>query len=195
MTTAAAQQKGPDPLGIILSKLDTLLEKVGTFAVDLRGVSQNWDKALPANDPGGPCPSNSTRFTCVFDGAAVRDNQTGLVWERAPDMTTFAWSGGSSARLACVERATGGQRGWRLPSIHELNSLLDPARTDPALPEGHPFANVASAATGFWSATTTADGDASAWSMRLNDGFTGFGGKTQQGHVWCVRGGMNADHY
>jgi hypothetical protein len=45
----------------------------------LAGVTQNWDKNLPSD----------SRFTVLsaFGGAAVRDNNTGLVWEQAPDPT------------------------------------------------------------------------------------------------------------
>ena len=56
--------------GIIAARAD---------AKDLDGVTPNWDKKLPANDPGGPCPASSSRFTCVLDGEGVRDNETGLV--------------------------------------------------------------------------------------------------------------------
>ncbi|MBK6395800.1 MAG: DUF1566 domain-containing protein [Betaproteobacteria bacterium] len=51
---------------------------------------------------------------------------------------------------ACAMRAIGGRRGWRLPSVHELASLVDPAATNPALPSGHPFLNVQSGI--YWSA-------------------------------------------
>jgi hypothetical protein len=46
----------------------------------LTGVTQNWDKNLPS----------ASRFTVLanFGGAAVRDNNTGLVWEQAADGTT-----------------------------------------------------------------------------------------------------------
>src|SRR5438094_6643646 len=50
------------------TQLNTLQSKL-----DLRGVTQNWDKKLSATDGGDPC--NSSRFTCVLDGAGVRDNQ------------------------------------------------------------------------------------------------------------------------
>ena len=39
----------------------------------IQGLPQDWDKTLPANDPGGACPSNSSRFTCVMGGAGHRD--------------------------------------------------------------------------------------------------------------------------
>ena len=55
----------------------------------IKGVTQNWDKKLPAND-GPPC--SSSRFTCVLSATAVRDNETGLVWERVPPTgTDFTW--------------------------------------------------------------------------------------------------------
>src|SRR5262245_51106870 len=77
-------QPGHDPFTGILAKLDELLAVINSSAVDLRGVIQNWDKALPANDPGGSCPNNSSRFTCVFGGAAVGDNHTVSCGSRRP---------------------------------------------------------------------------------------------------------------
>ena len=38
---------------------------------------------------GGGCPDTSPRYTCVFGGAAVRDNETGLVWEQQPKSATY----------------------------------------------------------------------------------------------------------
>jgi uncharacterized protein DUF1566 len=35
--------------------------------------------------------------------------------------------------------ALGGRKGWRLPTIEELLSVVDPNRTNPALPTGQPF--------------------------------------------------------
>src|SRR6266581_4918373 len=89
----------------------------------IQGLPQAWDKTLPANDPGGACPSNSSRFTCVMGNAAVRDNETGLVWEQSPATTTHTWA---AARFQCTDRTVGGRKGWRLPSVHELASLVDP---------------------------------------------------------------------
>jgi hypothetical protein len=92
--TRVSAQPGPDPFSRIFAKLDHIMAALSDADVDLRGVTQNWDKALPAADPGGPCPSGSSRFTCLFDGAAVRDNQTGLVWEQSPSTVRYTWNVG-----------------------------------------------------------------------------------------------------
>jgi Protein of unknown function (DUF1566) len=89
-----------------------------------------------------------------------------------------------------VNRVIGGKKGWRLPSIHELGSLIDASQTNPALP----FGNVKSD-QGYWSATTDGAGPNVAWAIGLGNGYIGLGDKTWTGHVWCVRGGMNADRY
>jgi hypothetical protein len=47
----------------------------------------------------------------------------------------------------------GNRLGWRLPTVNELASLVDPSRSDPALPAGHPFNDV-QLSDHYWSATT-----------------------------------------
>ena len=70
----------------------------------LAGVIQNWDKNFPS----------ASRFTVLaaFGGAAVRDNNTGLVWEWAPDATTFAWV---PATFYCVRKNVGAREGGGCP--------------------------------------------------------------------------------
>src|SRR2546422_5204070 len=79
------------------------------------GLPQNWDQTLPA----------ATRFVVLSDfaNAAVRDNETGLVWEKSPDATDATWT---DAALICISKKLGDRKGWRLPSIPELASLIDP---------------------------------------------------------------------
>jgi hypothetical protein len=58
----------------------------------------------------------------------------------------------------------------------------------PALPQGHPFSNVADA---YWSATTSIYDPPYAWTLYLTDGPIGVGHKPQPlFHVWAVRGGV-----
>ena len=115
---------------------------------DLSGVTQNWDKAMP----GG------VRFAVLaaFAGAAVLDKETGLVWEQSPAITTHDWN---DARFQCTGRTTGGRKGWRLPSVHELASLVDPKHLDgdPALSLTLLLLTTNVQSSLYWSATTFAE--------------------------------------
>jgi hypothetical protein len=145
-----------------------------------------WDDQI--NKPG--------RFKILkkFDGAAVFDKETGLVWEQSPDSDQDPddrkmWG---DAGVFCNNRVVGGRRGWRLPTNQELASLVDPSQSSPALPPGHPFANVQSSE--YWSATTDADDPGEAWRVSIDDGQVDRGNKTNDNHfAWCVRGGQGAD--
>ncbi len=152
--------------------------------IELSGVPPNWDKALPATE----------RFVVLaaFNNDAVRDNNTGLVWEKSPRPAPVTWNG---ARFSCINKNVGGQKGWRLPSIPDLASLIDPsvAPPGPTLPLSHPFHNIQPA--GYWSATTSAEDSSDAWFVYFGIGFVDHDSKTHTGHAWCVRGGMNADAY
>jgi hypothetical protein len=69
----------------------------------------------------------------------VFDKETGLVWEQSPatDKKVF-----DVAIVYSTTRAAGRRKGWRLPAIEELLSLVNPSTTNPTLPAGHPFVNL-----------------------------------------------------
>jgi hypothetical protein len=99
----------------------------------------SWDQRI--DGPG--------RFKVLraFDGAAVLDKETGLVWERAPVDGFVDWA---NAVRDCTLSDIGGRLAWRLPHIEELLTLLDIVGTTPP---GHPFALPAGQ---YRSATTSA---------------------------------------
>src|SRR2546430_12812663 len=66
----------------------------------IQGLPQDWDKTLPANDPGGACPSNSSRFTFVMGGAAVRGTETGPVGGKSPHTAAGLLGGGKHSGFA-----------------------------------------------------------------------------------------------
>jgi hypothetical protein len=162
--------------------------RVTVMAVDLQGVTQNWDKMLDSTN-GDANGCNSDRFTCLFGDTVVRDNETGLVWERTPLIGGRTWP---EAISHCARREVGGRKGFHLPMREQLASLGDSSNSNPSLPTGHPFLNVQSA--GYWSATTDADDPADAWGVDFGSGYIGF---TDKGNgfiqVWCVRGGQVYD--
>jgi hypothetical protein len=130
-----------------------------------------------------------------FNNEAVLDKETQLVWERSPLVTPDTWD---ASRYACVDKVVGGRKGWRLASLPELASLVDPsvAHPGPSLPAGHPFLTVQQAA--YWTATTDANAQTNAWSVAFHviGKVNTPGLKSSRGfRGWCVRGPMNADAY
>ena len=147
-----------------------------------------WDQKLQC-DTLATCP----RFIVLsnWNSDAVLDRETGLVWERSPSTTsTFTWE---DAQTHCNQLNVGNRKGWRLPTIQELASLVDPTQSNPALPAGHPFSNVLSFVP-YWSATTGATDASRAWVVLFGSGdvVSGFP-KSLTGLAWCVRGGQGVD--
>ncbi len=170
----------PNPFKQILNKLDEVLTKLGSAGGG--GEAGNYTTRWDANKP------SASRFTVLaeFGNTAVRDNNTGLVWEQMPNMVTD-WG---SARYYCLNKPVGGTRGWRLPSVVELTSLIDPLLVAPYVPPTV-FSGVLVGA--YWSSTSIMDGGStSKYTLSFGDGMVGTTSKsTSTVNVWCVRGSMN----
>jgi hypothetical protein len=155
---------------------------------DLAGVTQNWDKVMPATQ----------RFTVLeaFNNAAVRDNETGLVWEQSPEAQRRS---SLDARFYCAHiKKVGNRKGWRVPSLPELSTLLDTSKAVPGpfLPDGHPFGYV-QLDDNYWSATGNADDPTQAWTVNFGNSNVNLNPKTYPlgFYVWCVRGPMQESAY
>jgi hypothetical protein len=131
---------------------------------------------------GAPWPE--TRFT--VREAVVIDRLTDLVWARNGNVVGKAvtWEQAFQEVQRLARNGYGGLRRWRLPSINELESLVDCRFHSPALSAGHPFEQVQE---GYWSATTSFFETDWAWVLYLHKGACGVGhkpGKTF--HLWPV---------
>ena len=123
------------------------------------------------------------RFTLQTD--SVHDQLTGLTWLRETDLTRepVTWTQALQAiqELNQIEQK---DRLWRLPSINELESLVDCSQHSPALPADHPFNNVQEA---YWSSTTSTFEPSWAWVLYLHKGAVGVGHKPGKHFlVWPV---------
>jgi Protein of unknown function (DUF1566) len=168
-----------NPFKQILLKLDEVLLQLNGARGG--GAEGNYTTRWDANKP------SASRFTVLaeFNGAAVRDNNTGLVWEQMPT-TAMDWN---SARYQCLNKPVGGTRGWRLPSVAELASLVDPSLVSPYVP---PTVFTGVVVGSYWSATSIIDNTGSRYTMNFGDGMVGSTTKgTTTVNVWCVRGSMN----
>jgi hypothetical protein len=144
----------------------------------LRDVVQAWTGMLPP----------SRRFTLVLNSGGVLDNETGLVWQRAPHPSAFPFH---VAQSICGISISANRYGWRVPTLSELMSLLDAAIV-PHLPPGHPFN--ASAPLTFWTATESAQIANQYFVVDVDSGgFTPFPNNFETTRrVWCVRGGATS---
>ena len=152
-----------------------------------------------ANPSWNQTLSSSKRFIVLtnMNQEAVLDMETGLVWEKSPSTDTYTWY---VTKSHCRVATTGNRKGWRVPTVEELSSLVDPSQANPALPAGHPFNVLTSETDYYWSASTYAsdsntDGS-SALAVRFDAGGTFYGSKSATSwHCWCVRGGAGYDTY
>ena len=166
----------------VAASLATLaLGSASAEAIDVR----SWDQKIP---------NAGQRFVVLaaFDDEAVLDKETQLVWQRTPS------SGGiwvHSVRT-CANATTGGRRGWRLPTVDELSSLLmpEPNQLSGILPFGHPFLGL-STSDGYWTSTRV---PGKAFKVGLTTGLDGqyvyedTPDTNTPGRGWCVRGGGQA---
>ncbi|MBI3796248.1 MAG: DUF1566 domain-containing protein [Deltaproteobacteria bacterium] len=160
-----------------------LVAVIVSAAVAGADPGKTWEKQI--NTP--------VRFKVLkqFGNAAVLDQETGRVWEQSPSTSTSTWF---NALNHCDDLDLGGRKGWRLPTIEELESLANTANSSPALPTGHPFTLTSGQKTGFyWSATTHAFLTSEALGEILTNGNVSSNGKNQDDFVWCVRGGQGID--
>jgi len=117
----------------------------------------------------------------IKNDCLVHDLLTGLVWQNPAKFNKgpVNWS-------LALETAysSNNSRIWRLPSINELESLVDASAHSPALPEQHPFTGLAD---GYWSSTTSAFETDWAYVLYLNKGAVGVGFKSKtEFYVWPV---------
>lgn len=153
---------------------------------------------VEAAEPSDPFPTwdvriadPSKRFAPRFVGlggtvGAYLDRETGLVWAASPSEVLVDWN---DAFLHCAALTVGGvsaRRGWRLPSIEELTTLLP---VPPSL--FHPFALIR-----FWSTTGSPTDPSRVYTVSSDpDPEIAEKDKSTVDDVapWCVRGGRGFD--
>ena len=147
------------------------------------------DGTLPA--PLQSHDGSSHRFLVLreFQGEAVLDRETQLIWERTPSPAETRWR---NAGVLCALRSVGDQPGWRLPTFFELMTLVDPARRDatstPLLPVENPFTGIGG--QGYWSSNTHATEATKAYVVDFALGDVAADHKHTTHRLWCVRGGL-----
>jgi hypothetical protein len=124
---------------------------------------------------------NPVRRTVAADGATVRDEVTGLTWQRAAGPRT----GWAEAAAYCAGLELAGCDAWRLPARIELASLVDHTTYDPTID----LAVFPATDTTAWWWSATPGPSTSAWVVNFLNGNSFTEDLSVPGHVRCVRGG------
>ena len=170
----------------------------------------NWPKLVKKYDGKGTSCTGD-RYADNGDGTFA-DRLTGLIWEKktgTPGGTAnpsdphnvnnqYPWSTGSPYKEDGGVFTTflntlnvggfGGSNGWRLPSIYELNTLVEPGypncSADPCTTvPGETVSNY------YWSSSTDRFTPDLAWFVNFGGGFSSTAYKTDNYYVRAVRGG------
>jgi hypothetical protein len=112
-----------------------------------------------------PAPADGPARRYVASGGTVLDAVTGLTWQQAVDATGRTWV---EARAYCADLDLAGG-GWRLPSMKELQSLVDDSRASPAI-DAEVFPDTP--LDPFWTATRVVATPGSAWRVSFVHGYT-----------------------
>ena len=154
-----------------------------------------WPNPRFTDNGNGTVTDNLTRLVwlkdtnCVDTVGGIQRNQpiwySVLHYEKA-----LTWAGGLATGACGL--SDGSRIGdWRLPNRLEMQSLLDYGRNKPALPVGHPFANVQQ--SGVWTATTLSYGSGdSSWFIHTESGVVNAATRNLhacQYYLWAVRDG------
>jgi len=112
----------------------------------------------------------------------VLDTKTKLTWQRAVPAAMYAWA---DAKAYCQTLGSSlGGTGWRLPTIKEIQTIVDESRTTPSI---DPTAFPATPATNFWSSSVATGATLGAWFINFDAGVTYFFGVVELLNVRCVR--------
>ena len=133
----------------------------------------------------------AVRFVCNGDGT-VTDNLTGLTWIQDPSTLGEKWgSPGKPSRMDwqdaiknCKKLNFAGHKDWRLPTMKELQSLVDYKKRDPAINTEF-FPNAQS--SWYWSSTPVAGYSGYAWYVYFGNGFVYHNTKAGSSYVRAVR--------
>jgi hypothetical protein len=139
----------------------------------------------PVSGRRQPRHYNGARFRSR--GFIVRDLRTGLNWTPVfrSGVPVVSWEDALHGAAALNrDGGTGRDWRWRLPSVRELDSLIDLRCHSPALPADWP---IEVETEGYWTSTTSVYEPRYAWVVYMRDGAVGVGYKSNSDFgAWAV---------
>lgn len=167
-------------------------DTVGLYKLTKTGQTSCWDSAgtlldtaacLISGQDGAYQKGVDPDFERDNATNIVTDNLNGLMWQDNAVGSTMTWA---DAGTTCDNLSLGGYDDWRLPSIDELESIVDFGRVNPAI--NSVFVNTASFY--YWSSTSNVYNTDYAWDVDFNHGNTNAFNKNFNLYARCVRSGQ-----
>jgi hypothetical protein len=125
--------------------------------------------------------TNVPSYTDNGDGT-IKDNNTGLIWQREDDDTTRTWT---EAGSYCSGLNVEGNSDWRLPNPEELTSIVSYSTFNPSIATSY-FPNTKPHY--YWSSSNPVYRGGYAWEIEFNYGGENVHPMTNANFVRCVRG-------
>ncbi|MCA9575134.1 MAG: DUF1566 domain-containing protein [Polyangiales bacterium] len=117
----------------------------------------------------------------VVDTDTTTDTVTALTWQQTPPEASYDQA---AANAYCDGLALGGHEDWRLPSLHELLSIVDPTRGGPTI-DSRGFPSTPSAY--YWTRTPYAPVSGLGWTVSFSAGTSFPQNESVAARVRCVR--------
>jgi hypothetical protein len=132
-------------------------------------------------------PVFATMLAEVGGCSIIHDSVTGLDWQKYASGQVVGWTG---ALQHCETSEQDGFYDWRLPSVKELETIVNPSMLNPAV-DSNLFPGTPVEL--FWTSTPYVDNPAIAWAVDFWDGAAVHNQPTSNPlRVRCVRGGSTA---
>ncbi len=140
-------------------------------------------KAMMSTGAVTPGPAAPDRYTYPAAGT-VYDTETRLTWQQTMDSSQYYDWAGAQAYCAALGASLGGT-GWRVPTMTELQTLVDESRSNPCIDQtafpGDPAFIV-------WTLSPAlAANPSQGWVVNFRDGNLDYYDLTYQANVRCVR--------
>jgi uncharacterized protein DUF1566 len=161
---------------MIIKLILTILLTISAFGVEI--LIDKTSKTISKTSQ----PKEGATFTRDDISEVVTNNLTGLMWQDDFNARNVQkdWDG---AKEHCENLSFFGFDDWYLPTIKELESIIDTTKTNTAIKDG--FKNETSA--GHWSSSPNISDSDSAWGVGFEAGDSYFSNKTNKFYVTCVR--------
>jgi len=134
-------------------------------------------------------PESPINYTDNKNGT-ITDNYTGLIWMKCPQgktgndcksgsVTFREWP---KARVECENLNFASKKGWRLPTLKELQSIVDTGSYDPAINKGF----FVGSDDPYWTLTSPAEYSASKFTVIFSTGSVYYQGDNAPAATRCV---------